>query len=119
MALTAAERVTWNGPHRRGLLETTLIVPRPEQPLRIWLGTGGSPESVLRAVELGLPMFLGILGGTPQHWAQYGRAYREGWARAGHAAKAADIAVAVHGFVSDNDRQAKAIYLDHETRMFQ
>ena len=69
--------------------------PRPEQPLRIWLGTGGSPESVLRAVELGLPMFLGILGGTPEHWAQYGRAYREAWAQAGHPAEDGRIAVAV------------------------
>src|SRR2546421_6920505 len=118
MALTAAERVTWNGPHRRGLLETTLIVPRPEQPLRIWLGTGGSPESVLRAVQLELPMFLGILGGTPQHWAQYGHAYRDAWAQAGHRAEDAAIAVAVHGFVADNDRGAKTTYLDHELRMF-
>jgi hypothetical protein len=38
--------------------------------------TRGSPESVLRAAELGLPMFLWILSGTPEHWAQYGRAYR-------------------------------------------
>ena len=93
-------------------------MPRPEQPLRIWLGTGGSPESVLRAVELGLPMFLGILGGTPEHWAQYGHAYHNAWAQAGHPAEAADIAVAVHGFVAQDDRHAKATYLDHETRMF-
>jgi len=72
-------------------------VPRPEQPLRIWLGTGGSPNSVLRAVELGLPMFLGILGGTPEYWAQYGHAYHQAWAQVGHPAEAADIAVAVHG----------------------
>jgi alkanesulfonate monooxygenase SsuD/methylene tetrahydromethanopterin reductase-like flavin-dependent oxidoreductase (luciferase family) len=54
-----------------------LVVPRPEQPLRICLGTGGSPESALRAAALGAPMFLGILGGTPEHWPQYGRAYRQ------------------------------------------
>ena len=113
------DRVTWAGRHRRRPLEDTLVVPRPEHPLRIWLGTGGSPESVLRAVELGLPMFLGILGGTPQHWAQYGRAYRQAWAEVGHPAEAARIAVAVHGFVADNDRQAKANFLDHELRMFQ
>jgi alkanesulfonate monooxygenase SsuD/methylene tetrahydromethanopterin reductase-like flavin-dependent oxidoreductase (luciferase family) len=100
-------------------LDNTLVVPRPEQPLRLWLGTGGTPESVLRAAELGLPMFLGILGGTPQHWAQYGRAYREAWNRAGHSAEVASIAVAVHGFVGDDDHQAKAMYLDCETRMFQ
>lgn len=74
LALNGHERVTWSGPHRRRPLDGALVVPRPEQPLRIWLGTGGSPESVLRAVELSLPMFLGILGGTPEHWAQHGHA---------------------------------------------
>jgi alkanesulfonate monooxygenase SsuD/methylene tetrahydromethanopterin reductase-like flavin-dependent oxidoreductase (luciferase family) len=119
LALNRDERVTWSGPHRRRPLEDILIVPRPEEPLRIWLGTGGSPESVLRAVELGLPMFLGILGGTPERWAQYGHAYRAAWAESGHPADAADIAVAVHGFVAENDRAAKATYLAHELKMFQ
>ena len=119
LALNGNERVTWDGPHRRRPLEDTLIVPRPEQPLKIWLGTGGSPNSVLRAVELGLPMFLGILGGTPQRWAQYGRAYRDAWAQVGHPADEADVAVAVHGFVAEDDREAKATYLEHERRMFQ
>lgn len=71
LALNQYERVTWSGPHRRQSINDLLIVPQPEQPLRIWLGTGGSPSSVQRAVELGLPMFLGILGGSPGHWAQY------------------------------------------------
>src|SRR4051794_3292174 len=119
LALNRHERVTWRGPHRRRPLEDTLVVPRPEQPLRIWLGTGGSPESVLRAVELGVPMFLGILGGTPEHWAQYGRAYRDAWAQVGHPADGADVAVAVHGFVGENDREAKTTYLEHELRMFE
>jgi alkanesulfonate monooxygenase SsuD/methylene tetrahydromethanopterin reductase-like flavin-dependent oxidoreductase (luciferase family) len=119
LQLNGNERVTWSGPHRSRPLQDTLVVPRPEQPLRIWLGTGGSPGSVVRAAELGLPMFLGILGGTPEHWAQYGRVNREAWAQVGHPADAADIAVAVHGFVAKNDRDAKATYLEHEIRMFQ
>jgi hypothetical protein len=45
-------------------------------------------------------MFLGILGGTAEHWAQYGTAYRQAWAEVGHPAETADIAVAVHGFNS-------------------
>jgi alkanesulfonate monooxygenase SsuD/methylene tetrahydromethanopterin reductase-like flavin-dependent oxidoreductase (luciferase family) len=117
LAVNDHEQVTWTGPHRRRPLDGALIMPRPEQPLRIWLGSGGSPESVGRAVELGVPLFLGILGGTPQHWAQYGRAYRDAWAQVGHPADAADIAVAVHGFVGD-DRRAKTTYLEHELRMF-
>ena len=117
--LSRNQRVTWSGPHRRQPLKDTLIVPQPEQPLKVWLGTGGSPASVQRAVELGLPMFLGILGGTPEHWAQYGHAYRSGWAGSGHPSDGGDIAVAVHGFIAEDDRKAKATYLEHEIRMFQ
>jgi alkanesulfonate monooxygenase SsuD/methylene tetrahydromethanopterin reductase-like flavin-dependent oxidoreductase (luciferase family) len=119
LALNKNERVTWKGPHRKKELDNTLIVPRPEQPLKIWLGTGGSPASVYRAAQLGVPMFLGILGGTPEHWGQYGHAYRDAWVKAGHPADAADVAVAVHGFVGDNDREAKKTYLEHEIKMFQ
>ena len=119
LELNCHERVTWSGPHRQRPLNDQLIVPRPDEPLKIWLGTGGSPSSVMRAVELGVPMFLGILGGSPEHWAQYGRAYREAWAKVGHPAEDADVAVAVHGFVGENDREAKATYLEHEARMFQ
>lgn len=116
--LNRHERVTWGGSHRRRPLSDTLVVPRPEQPLRLWLGTGGSPASVQRSVEMGLPMFLGILSGTPEHWAQYGHVYRDAWARAGHPVDQAAIAVAVHGFVAEDDREAKAIYLRHELEMF-
>src|SRR4051794_9242194 len=59
LALNRGERITWNGPHRHRPLLDTLVVPRPDEPLELWLGTGGSPNSVRRAAELGLPMFLG------------------------------------------------------------
>jgi alkanesulfonate monooxygenase SsuD/methylene tetrahydromethanopterin reductase-like flavin-dependent oxidoreductase (luciferase family) len=119
LELNEQERVTWKGPHRSQPLSDTFIVPRPEKPLKIWLGTGGSPGSVYRAAELGVPMFLGILGGTPEHWGQYGRAYRDAWVKAGHSEKEADIAVAVHGFVGENDEEARKTYLKYELRMFQ
>src|SRR4051794_38571274 len=117
LAANADEQVTWSGPHRRRPLRDALIVPRPEQPLKIWLGSGGSPGSVGRAAELGVPLFLGILGGTPDHWAQYGYGYRAAWETLGHSAQAADIAVATHGFVGEESRSAKAEYLEFELRM--
>jgi alkanesulfonate monooxygenase SsuD/methylene tetrahydromethanopterin reductase-like flavin-dependent oxidoreductase (luciferase family) len=119
MHLNRKETVTWSGPHRRRPLQETLVVPRPEQPLHIWLGTGGSPQSVLRAAECELPMFLGILGGTPEQWARYGHSYREAWTHAGHPSDTAEIAVAVHGFIGKDDRKAKETYLQHERRMFE
>lgn len=57
---------------------------------------------MLPAVELPLPMVLGTLGGTAEHWAQYGRARRDAWAKVGHPADAAEAAVAVHGFVAES-----------------
>lgn len=119
LELNRQDRVTWEGKHRRRPLDNTLIVPRPELPLQIWLGTGGSPESVFRAAQLRVPMFLGILGGTPEHWAQYGRAYRDAWVKAGHDLGTENIAVAVHGFIGEDDEQARATYLQYEQQMFQ
>lgn len=118
IAANRHERLSWSGPHRTRALEDAAIVPRPDQPLRIWLGSGGSPASVGRAVEWGLPLFLGILGGTPEHWARYGHAYRDAWAEVGHPTEDAAIAVAVHGFVGHDSAAAKATYLEHELRMF-
>ncbi|MGI5122091.1 LLM class flavin-dependent oxidoreductase [Marinactinospora thermotolerans] len=117
MAVNTDESPTFDGPHRNRPLRDLTIVPRPEEPLKIWLGTGGSPNSVHRAAELGLPMFLGILGGTPEYWARYGHVYRDAWAQAGHPAEKADIAVAVHGFVAESGDRARATYLDYEHRM--
>ncbi|MBD9727334.1 LLM class flavin-dependent oxidoreductase [Streptomyces caniscabiei] len=117
MAVNAGENVTWHGPHRSRPLRDVTVFPRPEEPLRIWLGTGGSPNSVGRAVELGLPMFLGVLGGTPGHWARYGHAYRNAWTASGHPAERADIAVSAHGFVAESGTRARATYLEYEHRM--
>jgi alkanesulfonate monooxygenase SsuD/methylene tetrahydromethanopterin reductase-like flavin-dependent oxidoreductase (luciferase family) len=117
MAVNAGENVTWSGPHRRRPLQDVTVFPRPEEPLKIWLGTGGSPDSVYRAVELGLPMFLGVLGGAPEYWARYGHAYRDAWAQAGHPAERADIAVSMHGFVAESGTLARSTYLEYEHRM--
>src|SRR5215211_7999176 len=37
LALNRGEPGTWHGPHRRRPLENTLVVPRPDQPIKIWL----------------------------------------------------------------------------------
>lgn len=46
-------------------------------------------------------------------------AYRTAWAQSGWPDDAAAIAVAVHGFVREQALAAKALYLEHELRMFQ
>lgn len=71
------------------------------------------------------PFELGVytFGNTPRtpdgEYGPTAQAIRDAWAQVGHPAEAADIAVAVHGFVGENDRDAKQTYLEHEIRMFQ
>ncbi|WP_109526719.1 MULTISPECIES: LLM class flavin-dependent oxidoreductase [Nocardia] len=108
LTVNTTENIDFAGPHRRKPLRDNTVYPRPARPLPIWLGTGGSPNSVIRAAELGVPMFIGILGGTPQHWARYGHAYRHAWTQTGRPAEQSRIAVAVHGFVGPDNTEAKS-----------
>src|SRR5437764_577112 len=69
LALRAHERVTWSGKHRPPL-ENLGVYPRPVQAeMPIWVAVGGTPQSVVRAATLGLPMALAIIGGAPQRFA--------------------------------------------------
>lgn len=114
LAVNRGERVTWKGPFRDIPLEDALVVPRAEQPLKIWLGTGGNPESSVRAGVLGLPIAYGILSGTAQHWANMASLYREAARRAGRDPGTLDISVASHGFIAEDGNVAKETFFQHE-----
>ena len=59
------EHVQWSGQHRPALTGQG-VYPRPVQnPLPIWLGVGGTPQSFVRAGRLGLPLMVAIIGGEP------------------------------------------------------
>ena len=63
LAIRDSERVTWHGKHRAAL-EDVAVWPRPVQdPLPVWVAVGGTPQSVVRAAVLGLPLTLAIIGG--------------------------------------------------------
>src|SRR5215217_8410111 len=60
LLLRENERVTWKGRHREAL-NNLGVYPRPLQnPLPVWIAVGGTPQSVVRAATLGLPMALAI-----------------------------------------------------------
>ena len=57
------EFVQWTGKHRAALTGQG-VYPRPLQnPIPIWLGVGGTPESFARSGTLGLPLMVAIIGG--------------------------------------------------------
>src|SRR5246500_1878219 len=76
--------VHWTGRHRAPLTGQA-VYPRPLQnPLPIWVGVGGTPESFVRAGKLGLPLMVAIIGGEPKRFRPLIDLYREAGRRAGH-----------------------------------
>jgi len=73
--LLTEQPVTWEGTTRTSL-SAQPVYPRTERggiPLRV--GVGGTPESVVRAARLGVPMALAIIGGDPVRFVPFARLY--------------------------------------------
>ncbi len=106
LAIRDSERVTWSGRHRAPLTDA-VIWPRPIQdPLPIWVAVGGTPQSVVRAGELGLPLTLAIIGGQPERFAPLVELYRQAARRAGHGPEQTKVAINTHAFVADTSAEA-------------
>jgi probable LLM family oxidoreductase len=96
LRLNAAERVTWQGRFRPALHDAP-IPPRPVQrQLPIWVGTGGTESSVVRAGALGLPLALANIALPPARLAPMVDLYRRTGTQAGHRAENLKVAVATH-----------------------
>jgi probable LLM family oxidoreductase len=106
LRLREDEHVTWRGQFRAGL-DKAGIYPRPSQDkLPIWVGVGGTPESVARAASRGLPMALAIIGGMPERFGALARLYRQVAERSGYDPATLPISVNSHGFIADTRRAA-------------
>jgi probable LLM family oxidoreductase len=104
------ERITWQGRHRPPI-DNGYITPRPvQQPLPIWIASGGNPESAIRAGMLGLPLVLAIIGGSPDYFLPQIEMYKQAAARAGHDATRLPIATHSHGFVWDTTDEAADLF---------
>jgi probable LLM family oxidoreductase len=110
LAIRAQERVTWSGRLRPPLADAG-VYPRPVQdPLPVWVAVGGSPQSVIRAGVLGLPLTLAIIGGQPERFAPLVALYRQAAAEAGHDAEALPLAINTHAFVGETSQAADSAF---------
>jgi probable LLM family oxidoreductase len=101
-----SEHVVWSGRHRPALTGQG-VYPRPlQEPLPIWVGVGGTPESFVRAGLLGLPLMVAIIGGEPRQFAPLIDLYRRAGAQAGHAPEALRVGLHVFGFVARSTQDA-------------
>ncbi len=110
LRLRESERITWSGRHRAAI-DDLGVYPRPVQdPLPVWIAVGGTPQSVVRAGTLGLPLALAIIGGAPERFAPFIELYRESARRAGHDAEKLPISINSHGFLAVDSKAAADVF---------
>jgi probable LLM family oxidoreductase len=110
LELRKSSHVTWSGAHRPPLTDAG-VWPRPVQdPLPVWVAVGGSPQSVVRAGSLGLPLTLAIIGGQPERFVPLVELYRRSAAAAGQEPGEMKVAINTHAFVADTVAQADAAF---------
>jgi alkanesulfonate monooxygenase SsuD/methylene tetrahydromethanopterin reductase-like flavin-dependent oxidoreductase (luciferase family) len=76
----------------------------------VWVAVGGSPQSVVRAGVLGLPLTLAIIGGQPERFAPLVALYRHAAAEAGHDAASLPLAINTHAFVGETSGAADSAF---------
>ncbi|MDN3357586.1 LLM class flavin-dependent oxidoreductase [Actinomadura sp. DC4] len=97
--------VTWQGKTRGALYEQD-VVPYPESgAFPVWVGVGGSPQSVVRAARHGMSLMLAIIGGDPARFAPFSQLYRQALQRFGHQER--PVGVHAPGHVAATDEQAR------------
>lgn len=107
MKINESTIVNWSGQHTQSI-HNRGVYPRAYQPkLPIWIAVGGTPESVVRAAENGLPLTLAIIGGMPARFAGFTNLYREVYAKAGHPIDQMQICINSHTYIAEDSKQAR------------
>lgn len=104
--LNKSVRITWQGKHRTSI-NNLGVYPRPlQEELPIWVAVGGTPESVVRAAKLGLPMGLAIIGGLPERFGPIVQLYREAWKKYGQPDDKIKVGINSHAYVAETTEHA-------------
>src|SRR5687767_13244483 len=112
------EHVHWSGEYRPALTGQG-VYPRPLQnPLPIWVGVGGTPESFVRAGVLGLPLMVAIIGGETRSFRPLIDLYREAGRRAGHSPDQLKVGIHSLGYVAETTQEAADDFFPGYARAF-
>lgn len=97
--------VTWQG-KTRAALHNQDVVPHPESgQFPVWIGVGGSPQSVIRAAHYGFSLMLAIIGGSPARFAPFSQLFHQALERFGEEPR--PIGVHSPGHVAETDEKAR------------
>jgi len=106
LKIRAKPEVVWKGRHRPPLNGERVYPRALQEPLPIWIASGGTPQSVVRAGMLALPLAIAIIGGEPARFGPLAELYREAGRRAGVARDRLIVGINGHGFLADTTEAA-------------
>lgn len=104
--IARSEKISWRGGHRPSIPNLGVYPRAVQDPLPVWIATGGNAQSTIRAGLLGLPIAYAIIGGMPESFAQLVDLYKKAAAQAGHDVTKLQIATHSHGFIADTKQAA-------------
>ncbi|WP_282824642.1 LLM class flavin-dependent oxidoreductase [Gulosibacter sediminis] len=115
LRLRDEDAVSWEGRFRPALREAAPN-PRHTGALPVWVAVGGTPASAARAGRLGLPMALGLIGGTLDNAKQLVDLYRRSGREAGHPDERLQVGITSHFYVGENQEQALSEFFPYHRR---
>ncbi|WP_316835662.1 Atu2307/SP_0267 family LLM class monooxygenase [Pedobacter nutrimenti] len=112
------EVVNWSGKLRAPLVKQ-MVLPRATNDgrLPIWIAVGGTPESVLRAAKLGLPLIVAIIGGMPKQFQPLIEFYKEEYIKNGHDLEKMQIGIHSHTFLSNENATIDGYFHNYASQM--
>ena len=114
--LVRDKEVTWEGQTRTGLTRARVQPPLGPEGMVVWVGVGGSPESVVRVVRQDLQLMLAIIGGDPRRFLPYLDLYQRACTQMNRAPR--PVGVHSPGFVAASDAEARDAVWPHYQEMF-
>lgn len=104
------EKITWKGKFRTALNNQEILPRAVNNHLNMWVAVGGTPESVVRAAKLGLPVIFAIIGGNPAQFKPLFDYSREAYRHFGHDPENFQVGVHMHAFFGGNSSEVAEYY---------
>lgn len=105
LKINKEQPITWKGKFRPALVNQEVLPRAVNNHLNIWVAVGGTPESVLRAGKLGLPVMFAIIGGSPVQFKPLFDYYKEVYQHFNHDMDKFQVGVHMHSFFGENSQQ--------------
>ncbi|MGN6616804.1 MAG: LLM class flavin-dependent oxidoreductase [Ilyomonas sp.] len=110
LLINKQRNVTWKGKFRPELKNQEVLPRAVNAHLDIWVAVGGTPESVLRAGRLGLPVIFAIIGGSPAQFKPLFEYYKKVYTQFGHNPDKFRVGVHMHSLFGENSQQVANEY---------